>query len=90
MSKRINIILPDETVAVLDRVTANRSRFIDRAVRHLVETESKANLRALLKQEAIDNAARDLAMAAKWFPLEEEAGQSTETGRGRKPARKRA
>jgi metal-responsive CopG/Arc/MetJ family transcriptional regulator len=35
MSKRINIILPDKTVAVLDRVTTkgNRSRFIDRAVR---------------------------------------------------------
>ena len=90
MSKRINIILPDRTVAVLDCVTTNRSRFIDRAVRQLVETESKANLRTLLKKEAIDNAARDLAIAAEWFPLEEEAAQLTETARGRKPARKRA
>ena len=90
MSKRINIILPDKTMAVLDRVTTNRSRFIDRAVRQLVQTESKANLRTLLRREAIDNAARDLAIATEWFPLEEEAAQLTETGRGRKPTRKRA
>jgi CopG family transcriptional regulator/antitoxin EndoAI len=89
MSKRINIILPDKTMAVLDRVTTNRSRFIDRAVRQLIETESKANLRTLLKREAIDNAARDLAISAEWFPLEEEAAQLTETGRSRKPTRKR-
>ena len=75
MSKRINVILADKTIAVLDRVTTKgtRSRFIDRAVRHLVETEGKANLRAQLKEEAIANAERDLAMAAEWFPLEEGA-----------------
>ena len=78
MSKRINIILPDKTLAVLDRVTSkgNRSRFIDRAVRQLVETEGKANLRARLKTEAIENAERDLAIATEWFPLEEEAWET--------------
>jgi CopG family transcriptional regulator/antitoxin EndoAI len=83
MSKRINIILPDKTVAVLDRVTTkgSRSRFIDRAVRQLVETEGRANLRSLLKEEAIANADRDLAMAAEWFPLEEEAWQTFEASR---------
>ena len=72
MSKRINIILPDKTVAVLDQVTTkgNRSRFIDRAVRKLVETEGKANLRTLLKEEAIENAERDLVISAEWFPLD--------------------
>lgn len=91
MSKRINIILPDKTVAVLDRVTTRgtRSRFIDRAVRQLVEIEGKANLRARLKEEAIENVARDLAMSAEWFPLEEEAAQRAETSRSRKPVRKR-
>jgi metal-responsive CopG/Arc/MetJ family transcriptional regulator len=91
MSKRINIILPDTTVAVLDRVTTKgtRSRFIDRAVRQLVETEGKANLRARLKEEAIENAERDLAMSAAWFPLEEEAAQRAETSRSRKLTRKR-
>jgi CopG family transcriptional regulator / antitoxin EndoAI len=80
MSKRINIILPDKTVAVLDRVTTkgSRSRFIDRAVRRLVEMEGRANLRSRLKEEAIANADRDLAMAAEWFPLEEEAWRTFE------------
>ena len=92
MSKRINIILPDETVAVLGRVTTkgNRSRFIDRAVKQLVATEGKANLRARLKEEAITNADRDLAIAVEWFPLEEEAAQLFEVGPTKKPSRKRA
>jgi CopG family transcriptional regulator/antitoxin EndoAI len=91
MSKRINIILPDKTAAVLDRVTTkgNRSWFINRAVRHLIETEGKANLQARLKQEAIENADRDLAITAEWFPLEEEAAQLTKSSRSRKPTRKR-
>lgn len=91
MSKRINIILPDKTVAVLDQVTTkgNRSRLIDRAVRHLIETEGRANLRARLKEEALTNAERDLAMAAEWFPLEEETAQLAEASRSRKLAIKR-
>jgi CopG family transcriptional regulator / antitoxin EndoAI len=91
MSKRINITLPDTTVAVLDLVTTkgNRSRFIDRAVRRLVETEGKANLRARLKEEALANAERDLAMAAEWFPLEQEVVEGWEVGRRKKPSRKR-
>jgi len=66
MSKRINIILPDETVAVLNRVTTkgNRSRFIHRALRQLIATEGRANLRLRLKDEAIANAGRDLVIAA--------------------------
>ena len=73
MSKRICIVLPDNTMSALDRVTTpgNRSRFIDRAVRHLIETEGKMNLRERLKQEAIANAERDLGIAAEWFPLEQ-------------------
>ncbi len=91
MSKRISLILPDTTVAVLDRVTTkrNRSRFIDRAVSRLVEAEGKANLRASLKAEAIANTDRDLAIATEWFPVDEEAAQLAETGRSSKPIRKR-
>jgi CopG family transcriptional regulator/antitoxin EndoAI len=91
MSRRINIILPDKTLAVLDRVTTkgNRSRFIDRAVRRLVEAEGKMNLRARLKEEAIANAERDLAIAAEWFPLEEEAGRLADSGGPRKRSRRR-
>ena len=75
MSKRVNVILPDTTVAVLDRVAprGKRSTFISEAVLHYVKTRSKENLRERLKQEAVANAARDLDMALEWFPLEEEA-----------------
>ena len=78
MNKRINIALPSATVAVLDRVAKRgfRSRFIDRAVRHYVETQGKQSLREQLKAGYRANAERDLAMAAEWFPLEEEAGRA--------------
>ena len=77
VNKRINIVLPASTVAVLDRVApkGNRSALIDRAVRHYVRTRSRQNLRDRLKQEALANAKRDLAMTAEWFPMEEEAWQ---------------
>lgn len=78
MSKRIHIILPEKTVALLDRAApkGTRSRFIDRAIRHYVETQGKASLRAQLKAGYQANAERDRAMAAEWFPLEEEAWQA--------------
>jgi metal-responsive CopG/Arc/MetJ family transcriptional regulator len=77
MNKRINVILPTTTVAVLDQVAAkgSRSALIDRAIRHYVKTRSQRNLRERLKQEALANAERDLKMAAEWFPLGEEAWQ---------------
>ena len=55
----------------------NRSRFIDRAVRHYVETHGKQNLLEQLSAGYRANAERDLAMAAEWFPLEEEAWPTT-------------
>jgi CopG family transcriptional regulator/antitoxin EndoAI len=83
MSKRLNIVLPDRTAAVLDRVAAkgSRSRFIDRAVRHYVETQGRQSLREQLAAGYRANAERDLAMAAEWFPLEEEAGRTIEESR---------
>ena len=77
MSKRINIILPEATVAVLDRVApkGNRSRFIDRAVLCLVKTEGTANLREQLKAGALANAKLNLELAEEWFPVEQEACQ---------------
>jgi len=77
MNKRINVILPTTTVAVLDKVATkgNRSALIDCAIRHYIKTRSQQNLRERLKQEALANAERDLQMAVEWFPLEEEAWQ---------------
>jgi CopG family transcriptional regulator / antitoxin EndoAI len=80
MAKRINILLPEKTVAILDRVTkpGKRSRFIDQAILHYIATQGKKNLRERLKEEAIANAERDLEIAAEWFPLEEEAFEISE------------
>ncbi len=77
MSKRVNFMLPDTTIAVLDRVAprGRRSSFVSQAVLHYVKTRSKQNLRERLKQEALANAERDLEIAQEWFPLEEEAWQ---------------
>ena len=90
MSKRINVVLPDKTLAVLDRVApkGNRSQLISKAVLHFVAVRGKDALRERLKQEALANAERDVAMAAEWFPLEEEAGTaSTQRERKRKTKR---
>ena len=86
MNKRINVILPNDTVAVLDRVApkGNRSALIDRAIRHYVKSQSQQNLRERLKQEALTNAERDLKMVAEWFPLEEEAWQLTDRPKRKK------
>ena len=86
MNKRINIILPTTTVAVLDRVAAkgSRSALINRAIRHYVETQGRQNLRERLKQEALANAERDLQMAAEWLPSEEEAWQAAQDRKRKK------
>jgi CopG family transcriptional regulator / antitoxin EndoAI len=88
MSKRINIVLPDKTLAVLDRVAAkgNRSQIISRAVMHFIESQGKEMLRERLKREGIANAERDVEMAAEWFLLEEEASATPDVA----PVKRRA
>ncbi|MGC2660284.1 MAG: hypothetical protein WA324_20200 [Bryobacteraceae bacterium] len=90
MNKRINIILPETTVSVLDRMTTkgNRSQFIDGAVRHYIKTLGRENLREL-KARYQSNGERDLEIAAAWFPLEEQAWQTFEKSQ-RQPRRKPA
>lgn len=80
MSKRLNIMLPDATVRVLDRVApkGDRSRFISQAVMHYVDSQSRANLRERLKKGALANAQLDLEIAEEWFPVEREAWQRLE------------
>jgi CopG family transcriptional regulator/antitoxin EndoAI len=83
MSKRINIMLPERTLAVLDRVApkGNRSRFVSKAVLHYVETQGRQSLREQLKAGYLANADESLKIAAEWFPLEEEAWQNSRPGR---------
>ncbi len=75
MSKRINIILPDETAGLLDRLTTTgtRSAFISRAVLHYIQAQSRQPLRKALREGYLANSERSLEIAAEWFPLEEEA-----------------
>ena len=82
MSQRINIMLPEETLAVRDRVAprGSRSRFVSRAVLHYVETQGKESLREQLKAGYLANASENLKIAAEWFPLEEEAWQTSRAG----------
>jgi CopG family transcriptional regulator/antitoxin EndoAI len=83
MSKRINIMLPERTLAVLDRVASkgNRSRFVSEAVLHYVETKGQQSLREQLKAGYLANADENLKIAAEWFPLEEQAWQNSQPGR---------
>lgn len=78
MHRRINITLPDETIALIDRVAekGDRSRFIDQAVRRYVGEAGRANVRKRLKEAAIRYADLDRQLAEEWFPLEEEAWAS--------------
>ena len=80
MSKRINIMLPEKTLAVLDRVASkgNRSRFVSAAVLHFVETQGKQSLQEQLKAGYQANAEESLKIAAEWFPLEEQAWQKSQ------------
>lgn len=82
MSKRINIMLPEETLAVLDRVASkgNRSQLVSRAVLHYVETQGKQSLRDQLKAGYLANSDENLRIAAEWFPLEEQAWQKSQPG----------
>ena len=91
MSKRINVILPDETLAVLDRVTkrGDRSRFVSRAVLHYVQSHAKQNLRERLKAGYQADAQESLKIALEWFPLEEEAWQTSCTGQKAKSKKNR-
>jgi CopG family transcriptional regulator/antitoxin EndoAI len=77
MSKRLNIVLPEDTLKILDRVTGkgDRSRFISDAVLYYVQNRGAANLRERLKQGALANAKLDLEIAEEWFPVDQEAWQ---------------
>jgi metal-responsive CopG/Arc/MetJ family transcriptional regulator len=90
MAKRIQVVLQDTTVSVLDRITTKgtRSRFIDHAVRHFVQSRGKKILRERLEAGYRANAGRDLSIAAEWFPLEQEAFGKFETRRTAKTVSK--
>lgn len=78
MHRRINITLPEETVRLIDRVSAKggRSGLIDRAVKRYVAQSRQTKLKKQLKEGALRRAKRDLRLAEESFFLEEEASQN--------------
>ena len=77
MHRRINISLPEETLALIDRVAklGDRSRFIDAAIKHYVQEVGRSTLRKHLQEGALRRATRDLALAEEWFGLDEDVWQ---------------
>jgi CopG family transcriptional regulator / antitoxin EndoAI len=77
MHKRVNVTLPEKTIRLIDRAAShgNRSRFIDEAVKYFVRDHGRTELRRLLEEGAERRAARDLALAEEWFPVDKEAWQ---------------
>jgi CopG family transcriptional regulator/antitoxin EndoAI len=67
VSKRINVMLPDRTLAVLNRVAprGGRSRFVSEAVLHFVATNGRRNLGEQLKLGYQANAEESLKIAAE-------------------------
>jgi CopG family transcriptional regulator/antitoxin EndoAI len=77
ISKRINIVLPSETIRLIEKLVekGKRSHFINEAIRFYIRKISKATLRKQLKEGAIKRAERDLILAEEWFFLENEVWQ---------------
>lgn len=73
MTGRINVILPTQTIRVLDRIApkGNRSSLIDTAIRYYVTNQAKNNLAKRVQEGAQANAQRDLDLAQDWFALED-------------------
>jgi len=69
MHKRVNIMLPKETIR------RNRSRVIVETVKHVVHERDRTQIRRLLKEGAQERAVRDLALAREWFSVDEQAWQ---------------
>ena len=74
MRRRLNVTLPESTVALIDRASknGNRSQFIDHAVKSYVKQAEKELMRERLKRGAIARAERDLNLAEVWFRIDEE------------------
>ena len=74
MNVRLNVVLPEQTVRLIDRAVpkGQRSRLIDLAVRSYVEEKGRARLRKLLQEGAEARGERDLALADEWFALDAE------------------
>ena len=89
MNKRLNIVLPETTVRTIARLVkpGERSRFIDRAVRHYVATQSTEALKAQLERTAVRDRDLDRQVAEEWSAADQEIWQRLDQSeKHRKPA----
>jgi hypothetical protein len=86
MAKRINVILPEQTIRTIDRMAprGERSRFIDKAVRHYVAQRSAEALHEQLKQAAIRDRDLDLEITDEWSAVDLETWRDIDRNEGRK------
>lgn len=75
--KRLNITLPESTVALLETIAdkSARSTFIDVAIKSYIKQIKQKNLREGLKAGAIARSQRDLSVSEEWLDIEEELWQ---------------
>lgn len=87
MAKRVNVMLADSTVRTIDRLSrrGQRSRFIERAVRHYLMTASPEALKERLKAAAVRDRDLDSEIARDWAAVDQEQWQELEK---RRPPRK--
>jgi len=76
--KRVNITLPPETLELIDRVSSNRSEFINKAVRLYANRLERAKLKQRLKKTYLERAKEDIAIAKEWEPIERELWEKLE------------
>ena len=76
MSRRINIVLPNRTLKVLDRVAGKRgrSRYVSEAVLFYVQTQAFSDLQRRLDQGILATQLR--LNPAQEFPLKKQARSS--------------
>jgi hypothetical protein len=78
--ERINIILPEHTVRAIDRLSRprERSRFIQRAVEHYINTQSPEAIVERLKHTALRDQDLDQEIANDWSIVDQESWQQFE------------
>jgi len=73
--RRLNIMLSENTIAMIDRLTGkgNRSRFIQQAVEYYVGSIGRQKLRKFLIEGGKQRAERDRSVAAEWFAFDKDS-----------------
>jgi hypothetical protein len=66
LAERVTVTMPSELVAGIDRIEANRSRFIAEAVRHELQRRQRLELLRSLEAPHPDSAATAVLGLADW------------------------